>query len=86
MYMVASSNHSSFLVPLVYLSSPQPVYTLLSASQFRTLGVSLRKDPLGRSASQRSTFGPRLLPRDWIVTPRGSGAGCMTYILASFHR
>ena len=68
MYMVASLNHSSFLVPLVHLSSSQPIYVLLSASQFRTLGVPLRKDPLGCSASQRSTFGPRLLPRVGIVT------------------
>jgi len=68
--MVASSNHSSFLVPLVHLSSSQPVYALPSASQFRTLSVPLRKDPLGRSASRRSTFGPRLLPRDWIVTSK----------------
>ena len=68
MYMVASSNHSSFLVPLDHLSSSQPVYVLLSASQFRTLGVPLLKDPLGRSASRRSTFGPRLLPRDRIVS------------------
>jgi hypothetical protein len=75
LYTLSSSNHSSFQS----LSSPERLSSSLlvsdppARSQFVPLVPLFVKTRLGRSASRRSTFGPRLLPRDRIVTWPGNG-------------